>query len=160
MAKKMDAGLTIFHLTNPERVGELHALVTDAFRNLPIDPPSGVLKETVADFLARLTSETALVAECDAALIGGVFCAEKPDSLYVGRLAVRPDVRRLGVASGLLDAAKNEARRRGKDRITLSTRISLTSNIALFTRHGFVKVAETCHPGFSQPTSLDMELRL
>jgi ribosomal protein S18 acetylase RimI-like enzyme len=156
----MTAAFTISRLTDPERVGELHALVIAAFRNLPIDPPSGVLKETAADFLARLKSETALVAERDAALIGGVFCADKPDELYVGRLAVRNDVRRLGVASALLDAAKNEARWRGKDKVTLSTRISLTSNIALFTKHGFVKVAETCHPGFSQPTSWDMELRL
>ena len=156
----MAAAFTIFHLTDATRVDELHALVTAAFRNLQVDPPSGVLKETAEDFLARLSSETALVAERDATLIGGVFCAEKTDSLYVGRLAVRHDVRRFGVASALLDAAKDEARRRGKDKVTLSTRISLVSNIALFTKHGFVKVAETCHPGFSQPTSMDMELRI
>ena len=156
----MAAAFTVSRLIDTQRVGELHALVTTAFATLSIDPPSGVLKETVADFLERLKSETALVAERDAAFVGGVFCASKPQSLYVGRLAVLAEVRRLGVASALLDAAKDEARRLGKETVTLSTRISLASNIALFTRHGFVKVAETCHPGFSQPTSWDMELRL
>jgi ribosomal protein S18 acetylase RimI-like enzyme len=156
----MTAAFTISRLTDTQRVGELHAVVTAAFRNLQIDPPSGVLKETVAGFLDRMKSETVLVAERDGVLIGGVFCASQADSLYVGRLAVRGDVRRLGVASGLLDAAKDEALRLGKSKVTLSTRISLTSNIALFTNHGFVKVAETCHPGFSHPTSWDMELRL
>jgi ribosomal protein S18 acetylase RimI-like enzyme len=154
------AAVAISRFTDTRRIGELHALITNAFSGLPIDPPSGVLKESVADFLKRLQSETALVAERDAALIGGVFCASKGDSLYVGRLAVRGDVRRLGVASRLLDAAKEEARRLGKVRVTLSTRITLTSNIALFGKHGFVVVAETCHPGFSHPTSYDMELRL
>jgi hypothetical protein len=95
----MTAAVAISRFTDIRRIGELHALVTNAFRDLAIDPPSGVLKESVADFLKRLQSETALVAERDAALIGGVFCASKEDSLYVGRLAVRGDVRRLGVAS-------------------------------------------------------------
>jgi len=156
----MTADFTISRLTDTQRIGELHALVTGAFRNLQIDPPSGVLKETEGDFLDRLKSEIVLVAERDADLIGGVFCASRPDSLYVGRLAVRGDVRRLGVASGLLDAAKDEALRLGKNKVALSTRVSLTSNIALFSKHGFVMVAETCHPGFLQPTSWDMELRL
>src|SRR5215210_6829125 len=117
----MAAAFTISRFTDTQRVGELHALVIAAFANLSIDPPSGVLKETVADFLARLKSETALVAERDAALIGGVFCASRPRSLYVGRLAVRGEVRRRGAASCLLDPAKDEARRPGKEPATLST---------------------------------------
>jgi ribosomal protein S18 acetylase RimI-like enzyme len=156
----MTADVSILRFTDKQRIGELHALVTGAFRDLPIDPPSGVLKETIGDFLKRLETETALVAESDAVLVGGVFCASQPDSLYVGRLAVRGDVRRLGVASRLLEAAKDEARRLGKGKVTLSTRISLKSNIALFSKHGFAVVAETCHPGFLHPTSYDMELRL
>ena len=156
----MNPDFAITRLVDPARVDELHHLVTSAFAALAIDPPSGVLEESVADFRERLKSETALVAEADGALVGSVFCAQKVTSLYIGRLAVRDDFRRRGVASALLEAAKREARRHAMPKLTLATRISLTSNIALFRRHGFVVVAEQSHAGYSQPTSYDMELVL
>ena len=161
----MNATILVKSFSDTSRVAELHRLVQGAFASLPIDPPSGVLKETLADFEKRLETETALVAEAldppdKGALVGSMFCIEEDDALYVGRLAVRNDFRRRGVASALLDAAKAECRRRGFGRVTLSTRIALADNIALFRRHGFVIIAETCHPGFSHPTSYDMELRL
>ena len=60
----------------------------------------------------------------------------------------------------LIEAAKAEARRIGAKRITLGARIALTSNVALFRRHGFVVVGYETHAGFSAPTSYDMELAL
>ena len=92
------------------------------------------------------------------ALIGSICCTPKQDALYIGRLAVRPDWRRRGVASALVDAAKDEGKRRGATRITLGARIALPGNVALFHRHGFAIVRETCHSGFTTPTSYDMEL--
>ena len=44
--------------------------------------------------------------------------------------------------------------------MTLGARIALPGNVALFRRHGFAIVRETCHPGFTTPTSYDMELVL
>ena len=142
------------------RVNELLALAHGAFRDLAIDPPSSALKETAADFAARLRSETCFVVEVDGRLIGLVFCARQHDALYIGRLAVAAEWRRRGVASALLEAAKDEARRIGAARITLGARIALASNIALFKRHGFAVTGEETHEGFSAPTSYAMELRL
>jgi predicted N-acetyltransferase YhbS len=156
----MTPAVSIVVFTDAARIDELYRLVIEAFRDLPIDPPSSMLKETPADVLARLKTETALVAEADGALVGSVFCAPTDDALYIGRLAVRDDFRRQGVASALIEAAKAEARRRSIRRLTLSTRIALTGNVALFARHGFVVVAEQAHAGFSHPTSYDMELAL
>jgi predicted N-acetyltransferase YhbS len=147
-----------FH--DASRIEELLALAHGAFRDLPIDPPSSVLKETTADFAARLKSDTCFVVESDGAFIGSVFCTPEDDALYIGRLAVRPDWRRRGIANALVEAAKTEARRIGAKRMTLGCRIALAGNLALFRRHGFAVVAETCHPGFTTPTSYDMELRL
>jgi len=142
------------------RAGEIHAFTQAIFGALDIDPPSSVLKESEADFAARLRDETCFVVEEGGKLIASMFCAIDGDALYVGRLAVAPEYRRRGVASALMDAAKSEARRLGLKRVTLGARITLPGNVTLFRRHGFEVVRETCHPGFSQPTSYDMGLVL
>jgi ribosomal protein S18 acetylase RimI-like enzyme len=139
---------------------ELHAFAHNVFGALDINPPSSVLQETEADFAARLRDETCLIIEADGRLIACMFCALDGDALYIGRLAVRSDWRRRGVASALVEAAKGEARGRGARRITLGARIALSGNVALFRRHGFTIVRETCHAGFTMPTSYDMELVL
>jgi ribosomal protein S18 acetylase RimI-like enzyme len=156
----MPESFAVRRFNDATRVDALLAFTHDAFRDLLIDPPSSVLKETAADFAARLATGTCFVVEADGAFIGAVFCTPKGDALYIGRLAVRADFRRRGIASALVEAAKAEARRIGAARMTLGARIALTSNVALFRRHGFEVVAETCHAGFTSPTSYDMELRL
>ena len=45
---------------DPARAAEILALTHAAFASLPIDPPSSVLKETVADFSRRISAETCL----------------------------------------------------------------------------------------------------
>jgi GNAT superfamily N-acetyltransferase len=136
----------------------LLALVQAAFRDLPIEPPSGVVKETVADFSMRLAEQTVFVAQAGDGLVGAIFCIPREGALYVGRLAVHPPWRRRGVAGALLDAAKAEARRIGARRMTLNTRIMMPGNVALFQKHGFVVTGQGTHPGFTAPTFYTMAL--
>jgi ribosomal protein S18 acetylase RimI-like enzyme len=153
----MMGGFVVARFTDASRAGELLALAHLAFGDLPIDPPSSVLKETAADFADRLASDTCLAIEADGRIIASVFCVPQGDALYIGRLAVAPAWRRRGVASALIEAAKAEARRIGAKCITLKARISLDSNVALFRRHGFAVTAEETHAGYSAPTSYAME---
>ena len=156
----MSGGFQAQHCTDVSRAREIHGFTQAIFGALDIDPPSGVLKETEADFAARLRDETCFIVELDSKLIASMFCRPDGDALYVGRLAVSPDWRRRGIANVLMETAKAEARRIGARRMTLGCRIVLTSNLALFRRHGFVIVGHETHAGFSAPTSYDMELRL
>lgn len=80
----------------------------------------------------------------------------KDDALYVGKLAVRPGMQGQGIGRALVAAAREEARARGLPALELQTRIELAENHAAFARMGFVKVAETAHPGFARPTSITM----
>lgn len=154
------SGTTVTRFTDERRLAELHAFVLGVFGALDITPRSSMLKESVADFAERFRGDAIFIAQTSEALIGSIFCSPDGDALYIGRLAVAPEWRRRGVASALVDAAKDEARRIGAKRITLGARIALPGNVALFRRHGFVVVREACHPGFTTPTSYDMELAL
>jgi ribosomal protein S18 acetylase RimI-like enzyme len=154
------ADVTVQRCTDVARAREIHAFTQAIFGTLDIDPPSGVLKETEADFAARLRGEICFIVEEGGKLIASIFCRPDGDALYVGRLAVASEFRRRGIANALIDAAKAEARSVGAERLTLGCRIALVSNVALFRKHGFVVLRETSHPGFTTPTSYDMELVL
>jgi predicted GNAT family N-acyltransferase len=59
-----------------------------------------------------------------------------PDG-HIGRMAVLPDARKLGVGSALLTALMEEARRRGHAQALLSAQ---THAIAFYRRHGYAVV--------------------
>ncbi|MBN8964025.1 MAG: GNAT family N-acetyltransferase [Rhizobiales bacterium] len=122
------------------RLDELLALVHAAFEGL--QPPSSVLRETLADLAERLRVETALIAQVGDEIVGSVFCASKGDALYLTRMAVAPIWRGRGVGSALLRAAADEARRIGGARLTLRVRQNLPGNRSYFERRGFVVIGE------------------
>src|ERR1700730_8324689 len=128
----MSPAFQVRRCTDASRVDELLALAHGAFGELAINPPSSVLKETAADFAARLASEPCFGIQDDGRILASVWD----------------------------NAAHAEARRIGAKRMTLKARIALASNVALFRRHGFVIVAEETHAGFCAPTSYAMELAL
>ena len=147
-------------LTDPSRLPEILAVMHRAFAPLVIDPPSGALRETVAD-LASTSG-----ARHDLHRAGGRgdrrqrVLRPQENALYVGRLAVSPSHQRRGIARALMAQAEAEARRLALPKLTLRARIMLTDNIAFFRACGFVAVAEHAHAGYAHPTSVEMEKRL
>lgn len=102
----------IVHLRDarPADGPDLLALYHEAYA-LHADPhraPVAALRDTLADVEGYLREGPVLVAEDDGALVGSV--ALRPIA-NVRRLAVRPALQRRGLASQLLEAAVERARR-------------------------------------------------
>ena len=140
----------------------VRALILDAFAYMEarINPPSSALRLTAQSMKADADKGALLLAERGRELVGCVFARPKGDALYVGKLAVRPGLQGAGIGKRLVDAAREEARRRGIGMLELETRIELVENHATFARMGFVKTGESAHEGFDRPTSITMRAKV
>jgi GNAT superfamily N-acetyltransferase len=136
----------------------VRTLILDAFAAMAgrIDPPSSALRLTPMSMSADATQGALLLAEHERILVGCAFVRPKGDALYIGKLAVQPDLQGRGIGKALVAAAGAEARALGLAALELQTRIELTENHAAFARMGFVKIRETAHPGYDRPTSITM----
>jgi len=131
----------------------VHALTQAAFATLhgEIDPPSSAHLETVDAVAAALAVGGGGIAEVDGEAVGVVRFKCEDNHLYVGRVAVNPERRGLGVARALLAFAERHAASIGLVETRLEVRRSLTGNVAMFERLGYTVVAEYPHP--KQPAS-------
>ncbi|MDI1262140.1 MAG: GNAT family N-acetyltransferase [bacterium] len=138
--------------------GRVRQLILDAFAYMEprIDPPSSALRLTVPSMQADAGKGALLLAERGGDIVGCVFVRPKDDALYIGKLAVRPDLQGNGIGAKLMEAVRREARARGIKTLELETRIELFENHAAFARMGFVKTAENSHAGFDRTTSIVM----
>ncbi len=136
---------TVARWTSCDRLDDILAMLHAAFAGL--EPPSGVLGETVADLAARQRNGIVLVAEAGDEFIGSVFCAMKGDGLDLTRLAVAPARRQRGVGRALIAAAEAEARALGARRVTLRVRKNLSGNRRYFEGFGFAATGEGQDPG-------------
>lgn len=144
----------------PEDLSDAVTVIHRAFATLAgrIDPPSAALTETAESLAARFDRGGAVfVARQDAKIVGAVCADPKPDgSIYLDRLAVDPALVGQGIARALVAAVEDFARDTGQDRVTLGVRLLLTDNIALFQHLGYAETGRKAHPGFSEPTSMDL----
>lgn len=91
---------------------------------------------------------------------GAVLWQPRDDSLYLGRLSVLPQFRQRGIAGALVEWVEAQARRLGKPAVTLGVRVSLPENFELFSRRGFVEISRSAHPGWTEPTMIEMRKQL
>jgi ribosomal protein S18 acetylase RimI-like enzyme len=146
----------------PEDAAPVAALIPAAFAAHPevTDPQPSALRVTEADVAANLLAGGGTVAMVANALAGSALWTEQDGGLYLGRLAVAPACRHRGVARALVAAAEAAARSAGLPVMRLSTRLVLLDNRRLFATCGFVETTREAHPGYAEPTFVNMEKRL
>jgi predicted N-acetyltransferase YhbS len=125
-----------------------------------LNPEPSALLETAETIAEKLLVERCLVAEIDEVIVGCVMYKLEDSDVYLGRLAVRPNHRGLGIAQTLIAAAEAEARRLGGATVSLGVRVPLIGNQRLFARCGYREFARTAHPGFTEPTTIEMRKQL
>ncbi len=147
--------------TQNEDWAALRALLTASFAYMEgrIDPPSSLAHWSEATIAREAALGFVILGESPR-LIACAFARPDGDALYLGKIAVDAAHRGQGFLHQIIGLAATEAHRAGLTALTLQTRIELTENHAAFAAAGFVKIAETAHPGFDRPTSITMRRAL
>lgn len=135
-------------------------LVSFAYMEGRIDPPSSASRLTVESLVEKAEAEIAYAIENKGRLTGCIFLRPETDCLYVGKLAVLPSAQGKGIGRHLLEIAEETARELGLQALRLETRIELVGNHSTFAAWGFEKTAEKSHPGFTRVTFIEMKKAL
>ncbi|HYH27543.1 MAG TPA: GNAT family N-acetyltransferase [Actinomycetota bacterium] len=131
-----------------EEAGEATALAYRRFVTSPEDW-NGYLRR-LADVGARADKTLVLGAVLEGRVVGTVTVETEervpgsrdrppldPDEMHVRMLAVHPDFQGRGIGRALMDAVVEEARRRGRSRITLDTTEAMKEAVGLYESMGF-----------------------
>lgn len=127
----------------------------------------GLLADICANFIKMFDPrrERAWVAEIDGQVVGSAFLmrGDNPAQGKLRLLYVEPATRGSGVESKLVTACIDCAQAMGYEKLVLWTESSLSAARRLYTRQGFVKIAEQAHSSFGQELigetwSLDLQI--
>ena len=110
-------------------------------------PPGPML-----DDYARLveTGAVSVLEEPGGALAAIIVLVPKADHLLLDNIAVRPDRQGDGLGCRLIAFAESEARRLGHAELRLYTHVTMTENIALYARLGFVETGRGRAAGYDR----------
>ena len=141
-------------------LSEVFHLIKSSFAFMAgrIDPPSSIDRLTL-EKLFRM-AEVGSVVVLGKPVIACVVVTAVPHAMYLGKMAVDPSVRGQGAARALVEARNTIALDHGVACLELKVRIELLENQRVFTRIGFVKTSEHCHPGYDEVTEITMQRRV
>ena len=145
-----------------ERAEEVHRLTQVAFRrHRHLDPPSGAVRESVADVRHDLAAGGGAIAELGGRPVGCLRWRVAADGdFHVRRVAIEPTLQRRGVGRALMAWAEREAKRRGCEGISVGVRITLPGNLTFYRRLGYEVTGEHSHDGYDHTTWLGLQKRL
>ncbi len=133
-------------------------LIHDAFSQYQekLDPPSGANKETLQTIGLKLNEGGAIIAEKNMKAIGCALWKRDGDSLYMGRLAVLPEFRNLGIGNTLIEMIERKACTLGYNKVLVGVRLAIPKLVDYYLKRGYT-IAEYCHhEGYKEPTYVRM----
>lgn len=93
-----------------------------------------------ADYQQILAKHPVWIVWVDEQPAGVLVLMHEPESLLIYSVAIAPEYQKRGLGRQLLARAETEARQAGYDSIRLFTNALMQSNIALYTRLGYVEI--------------------
>ena len=118
-------------LSSPHQIDDVLAIEEASFTN------PWTREMYLAELENRGVSFCFLATDASGLVVGFCSCWRVLDELHINNLAVRPEVRRLGVATALLERVLEEGARLGATRVTLEVRRSNEAARLLYERFGF-----------------------
>lgn len=102
----------------------------------------------IDDYAARIAAGQAWLLETEQGLEGALVLEDDDGALMLDNIAVATGSQGRGHGLTLMAFAEAEARRRGYTTIRLYTNELMTTNIALYARHGYVETHRAEGAGF------------
>lgn len=99
-------------------------------------------KKLLEDLLAEEHALTLAAVAGDGAVLGYVSLSWVLDEGYINNVAVRPDCRRMGIATALLEALRRQGAEKGLSFLTLEVRESNRGARALYAGLGFAEAGQ------------------
>jgi ribosomal protein S18 acetylase RimI-like enzyme len=132
----------------PEDRAAVEAIVRDAYAIYieRIGKPPGPMLDDYAALIAD--GAVNVLEEAGGTMAAIIVLWQKPDHLLLDNIAVRPDRQGSGLGRRLIAFAEAEARRLGHAELRLYTHETMTENIALYTRLGFVETGRGREAGY------------
>ena len=140
----------MIRLAQPEDRAAIDTIVRAAYAvYIPrIGKPPGPMLDDYAVLIAG--GAVSVIEEADEEIAALIVLLPKPDHLLLDNIAVRPDRQGRGFGRALVEFAEQEARRQGFTEIRLYTHETMTENIALYLRIGFIESGRGNDSGYDR----------
>jgi len=134
----------------PEDRAAVERIVHDAYNVYVarIGKPPGPMLDDYAALIAE--GAVRVLQEDDGTIAAILVLLPKTDHLLLDNIAVRPDRQGCGLGRRLIAVAEDETRRLGHAELRLYTHETMTENIALYKRLGFVETGRGREAGYDR----------
>lgn len=140
--------MAVIRLARPEDRATVEAIVRDAYSiYIPrIGKPPGPMLDDYNVLIAD--GAVSVLEENDGFIAAIIVLLPETDHLLLDNIAVRPERQGQGLGRQLIAFAEAEARRLGHAELRLYTHATMTENIALYTRLGFIETGRGHENGY------------
>ena len=145
----MEATSWTLRQAEPSDAPALSQCVAAAYRHyIPrMGKPPGPM---LADYAEEIARHQVWVVEEHGHIVGGLVLVPYPDYILLDNIAVHPQHQGRGIGRSLLEHADTEARAQGYRELRLYTHVTMTENVALYRRIGWVETHRGYQDGYDR----------